>query len=337
MIANTQAPLQLPFAPKPFRGELFSSWLLRLADANCVPLDELLLGLHARYPSAPYALSLDLELDKGFLLAMARFSRIPVRTLSRMSLDKRVPFPEATLLLRFNDTVMGSRMICRRLGYAFCPHCIARQSFIHVPWEWAFACLLHCPVHSIPLCVGCPSCGELDPLPFGEIRAAGRVPCQLCGAALSDALAPKGYLTSHTILELERGYRNALLGADPQIAMLHGASGEQFRRFVDDTTRLAINALEEEPAARLDTHQPTLGASRHKLIGTVWQLVTNQSTDCDIYERRARYRKGLRIWRSLLMPLLPEGRHSLARASRAWPSPMRRRLQAALGNSSRKD
>jgi len=72
--------------------------------------------------------------------------------------------------------------------------------------------------------------------------------------------------------------------------MLHGAGGEQFRRFVDDTTRLVINAMDEEPAARLDTHQASLGASRHMLIGTVWQLVVNGSTDCDIYERRARYR-----------------------------------------------
>jgi hypothetical protein len=33
-----------------------------------------------------------------------------------------------------------------------------------------FASLLHCTVHGIPLCVGCPSCGELDPLPFGTIQ-----------------------------------------------------------------------------------------------------------------------------------------------------------------------
>jgi hypothetical protein len=337
MIGDTEAPLQLPFAPKPFRGELFSSWLLRLAGANFVPLDELLSGLQARYPSAPYALSLDVDLDEGFLLSMARFSRISVRTLRRLSLEKQIPFPKATVLLRFNCNAGASQLLCRRLGYAFCPQCIARQSSVHVPWEWALACLLHCSVHGIPLCVGCPSCGELDPLPFGAIPVAGRVPCQSCDATLSEDLAPKGRLTSHTILELERGYRTALLGASPRIAMLHGASGEQFRKFVDDTTRLVINAMDEEPAARLDAHQPSLGASRHKLIGTVWQLVVNGSTDCDIYERRARYRRGFTLWKSLLIPLLPEGRRSLARASRAWPSPLQRRLTAALSNSSLRD
>jgi len=92
MIVITEAPSQLPFAPKPFRGALFSSWLLRLAGANFVPLDELLLGLQARYPSAPYALSLDLDLEEGFLLSMARFSRISVRTLRRLNLEKQISF-----------------------------------------------------------------------------------------------------------------------------------------------------------------------------------------------------------------------------------------------------
>lgn len=221
--------------------------------------------------------------------------------------------------LRFNDNVGDSRLLCRRLGYAFCPHCIARQSSVHVPWEWALACLLHCSVHGVPLCVGCPSCGELDPLPFGAIPVAGRVPGQSCGATLLEDLAPKGCLTSHTILELERSYRTALLGDDPRIAMLHGASGEQFR-FVDDTTRLVVNTLEEDPAARIETRQPNLGASRHKLIGIVWQLVVNGSADCDIYERQTRYRRGLTLWKSLLIPLPPRTVEvSLARAGLGHP------------------
>jgi hypothetical protein len=145
-----QAPLQLPFAPKPFRRELFSSWLLRLAAANCVTLDELLAGFQASYPSAPYAFSLDVNFDDGFLIFMARFSRVPFRTLSRLSLEKQVSNPEAALLLRFNNNSSGCGLFSRRLGYAFCPYCIAHQSFVHVPWEWAFACLLHCSVHGTP-------------------------------------------------------------------------------------------------------------------------------------------------------------------------------------------
>jgi hypothetical protein len=180
-----QAPLQLPFAPKPFRRELFSSWLLRLADANCVTLDELLAGFQASYPSAPYAFSLDLNLDDGFLIFMARFSRVPFRTLSRLSIEKQVSNPEAALLLRFNNNSSGSRQLSRRLGYSFCPYCIAHQNFVHVPWEWTFAGLMHCSVHGTPRDVGCPSCGDLDPLPFGLTPAADHVPCQSCDANLT--------------------------------------------------------------------------------------------------------------------------------------------------------
>src|SRR5260370_40910222 len=64
--------------------------------------------------------------------------------------------------------------------------------------------------------------------------------------------------------------------------------------------------------------QRSLGSSRQELIGIVSQLVLNASTDCDMYERRARYRKDLKVWKSQLVPLTPEARRSLARVSRAW-------------------
>jgi TniQ len=313
-----QAPIQLPFAPKPFRRELFSSWLLRLAAANCVTLEELLAGFQASYPSAPYAFSLDVNLDDGLLGFMARFSRVPFRTLSRLSLEKQVSNPEAALLLRVNNNSSRSRLLSRRLGYAFCPYCIAHQRFVHVPWEWAFACLLHCSVHGTPLGVGCPSCGDLDPLPFGLTPVADQVPCQSCGANLLDDPTHKGRGTSsRTVLEFERGYREALLGAAPDMAPLHGASSAQFRQFVDDALRLVANLLDERPLAQYGRLQPPPGSSREELILPILQLVLNASTDCDMYERRARYRKSLKVWKLLLVPLTPEARRNLARVSRA--------------------
>jgi hypothetical protein len=333
-----QAPLQLPFAPKPFRRELFSSWLLRLAAANCVTLEELLAGLQASYPSAPYAFSLDVNVDVGLLRFMARFSRVPFTTLSRMSLEKQVSNPEAALLLRFNNDSSDSRLLNRRLGYAFCPYCIAHQSFVHVPWEWAFACLLHCAVHGTPLEVGCPSCGDLDPLPFGLIPGADHVPCQCCGANLLDDPTHKGRRPSpRTVLEFEKDYRAALLGAAPDQTLLQGASSAQFRPFVDDTLRLVANLLDERPFAQYGKLQPSRGSSRQVLIRTILQLVLNASTDCDMYERRARYRNSVKIWESLLVPLTPEGRRNLARLSRAWPSSLQRSLASALRQITRRD
>jgi TniQ len=330
-----QAPLQLPFAPKPFRGELFSSWLLRLAAANCVTLDELLAGFHASYPSTPYAFSLDVNLDECLLKFMASFSRVPFTTLSRLSLENQVFNPEAALLLRFNDNSRASRLLSRRLGYAFCPYCIAHQSFVHVPWEWAFACLLHCSVHGTPLGAGCPSCGDLDPLPFGLIPVADQVPCQSCGANLLDDHTDQGRTpSSRTVLEFESSYRAALLGAAPDLDLLHGTSGTQFRQFVDDTLRLVANLSDERLLARYGKLQQAPGPSRQELIRTILQLVLYASTNCDMYERRGRQRKSLKVWKSLLDPLTPEARRNLARLSRAWPSSLQRSLASALARNS---
>jgi hypothetical protein len=105
------------------------------------------------------------------------------------------------------------------------------------------------------------------------------------------------------------------------VVLLHGASGAQFRQFVDDTLQLVANLLDERPLARCGKLQLSLGSSRQELIGIVSQLVLNASTDCDMYERRARYRKDLKVWKSLLVPLTPEARRSLARVSRALGHP----------------
>jgi hypothetical protein len=176
-----------------------------------------------------------------------------------------------------------------------------------------------------PTVVGCPECGDLDPLPFGLIPAAHHVPCQSCGANLLDDPTHKGRgLSSRGVLEFERGYRAALVGAAPDLTLLQGASSAQFRQFVDDTLRLVANLLDERPLARYGKLQPSPGPSRQELIRTILH--------CDMYERRARYRNSLKVWKSLLLPLTPEARRNLARVSRAWPSS----LQRSLASPSRK-
>ena len=85
------APAQLPFAPTPFRNELFSSWMLRIAAANVVSLEELLLGLEANYPEVPCPDSLDWRLTPPFLKTMARFSRVSERRLRSLDLGARLP------------------------------------------------------------------------------------------------------------------------------------------------------------------------------------------------------------------------------------------------------
>ena len=85
----------------------------------------------------------------------------------------------SSLLLGFSTDNFNSdlRLHSRRTGYAFCPLCLAGQSVVHVPWEWAFVYLRHCSIHGKQLRSDCMSCGTQDPLPSASYqqRAISRV------------------------------------------------------------------------------------------------------------------------------------------------------------------
>ena len=51
-------PEVLPIAPRPIAGELISSWLLRVSVANGLTLAELVQGIEARFPEAPFRVSI---------------------------------------------------------------------------------------------------------------------------------------------------------------------------------------------------------------------------------------------------------------------------------------
>jgi len=56
------------------------------------------------------------------------------------------------------------------------------------------------------------------------------------------------------------------------------------------------------------------------------QLALREFLDCDVHERHARYREGLKLWKALLDPLMPTTRRELSLASPRWPPPLKRRL-----------
>ena len=100
--------------------------------------------------------------------------------------------------------------------------------------------------------------------------------------------------------------------------------------------QLLVNHQESQWSIRCGNHQAILLSSRHEMIGAISQLILNACTDCDMYERRARYRKSLKLRRLLLAHLTSDSRRSLARASRAWPSVLQRRFATAFGETTRR-
>ena len=89
---TSAAPRQLPMAPRPLKGELVSSWLSRVAAANCISLEELLdaLSLVNRWSRCPSE-CLDMNLDPVMRLALSDFCRVPSEFVSQLTLERQFP------------------------------------------------------------------------------------------------------------------------------------------------------------------------------------------------------------------------------------------------------
>ena len=77
----------------------------------------------------------DTSLPPLFLRVLWRFCRVSARTLQALVLLK-LPHLDTALLLRFpGGDPLSSRRKDQRVGYAFCPLCVANQDVIHLGWQ----------------------------------------------------------------------------------------------------------------------------------------------------------------------------------------------------------
>jgi hypothetical protein len=336
-MTTATAPSQLPFAPRPFAQELFSSWMLRVATANCVSLQELMLGLQSRHPDAEFPNVLDWSLPRGFLKAMSRFGRTPMRTLQSLDLLSRFPMAENVLLLRFIAVSDRSqRLRNKRTGYAFCPTCISQQPSVHVRWDWVFPALLRCRIHRNPLVHGCPECRDDDPLPFGAVPAVAQVLCRNCGANLAGTifgLHVRKLDEAHGVIE--RAYRNALHGAHPEAGLLGKAKENQFRRFVDDLVLLLAWYPSPELHPRLTDPRNLYLSFRREILRMIEALVLNAAPASQPRARSIKFQEGLKLWTRVFALLSERDAVWMEDASALWPPALRRRLNSALDHHER--
>lgn len=328
------APVRLPFTPKPLQTELFSSWWLRVAAANYVSARELLCGFRFRYPDVPLPSSLDSCLDPAFLQAIALFCRVPIRDLQSLDLRQRLPHSQHALLLRFGSASPSChRHWDLRVGYAFCPICIAEHPIVHVPWDWCLACLVCCSVHGTSLQLGCHSCGELDPLSF---ETPPRQDCWSCGVDLTSAPRTLDGLRRTGIALVEQTYRDALLGIVPDPTLLGRVSDRQFRGFVDDMLQLLTrDPLQHQKLQKIWKQHATLPPGK-LLLATIAGLILNAAPSSDPRLRSIRYRKSLKLWAELLPAISQSDADAIEKSSRLWPVELRRRYASALLHHKRK-
>jgi len=323
-MTTASAPSELPFTLTPFRGELFSSWLLRVAAANFVSIDELMLGFQSRYPEAPCPHSFDMGLDPQFRKLMAQFCRISARTLRSLDLGARLPGPGRVLIRSFRTPPLRCpRLRVKRLGYSFCPTCISEQRYVHVRWDWTFPVLLRCHPHQIPLMHGCPVCDDDDPLPFGADPNITPILCSNCGADLIGA-NPDSTCSQVGAAQIviEKLYRDALYGRSSRVALLQKATGIQFRRFVDDIFQLLCwypsPAL---PPSLTDPRNEHL-AFRTTVLETVAALVVDATSSTEP--------NGAYLWLRVLSLLSTREEELIESTSELWPATLSGRLHSAL-------
>ena len=329
------APAQLPIAPRPVHSELFSSWIMRVAAGNCISLWELFDAIEPSYPEVFALQSLDFSLPPLFLRALSRFCRLPVRTLQALDLRRKLPHLETALLLRFpGGDPFSPRRKDQRVGYAFCPLCVANQDVIHVRWEWCFACVLRCSTHRIPLQVACPVCGESDPLSFDSPDLKPNRTCWACGASLVDPTenSPRVRKYEPVIRAVEDAYRAALAGIAPHPSLVGKATDCAFRRFVDDMLQLLICFPQPGSAPQKTKDGGAALRPRQEPFAMISELIANAAPGSDTWERQSRYRRSLKLWADLFtLPTFSESDAiALERASRYWPVVLQKRFAAAL-------
>ena len=321
------APKELPFAPRPIATEVLSSWLLRVAAANHVPLRDLLQGFASRYGPVLTNVPIDYALPEDAITALSSFCRVAQKTIRTLDICQRLPHVKPALLLRFQKAdPFCPRHTLHRIRYAFCPRCLTGQRVIHVRWDWSVACLIRCAIHRAPLLDGCPVCGEADPLTF----AAGLelIPSPLCRSCGNDLRAaadsPDSIKQENEIQAVEDAYREVLQGIAPRL--IHKATDRAFRLFVEDVLSLLTRSLNTSTMSWTGT----VPFSRQDILQIIAALIANAAPGSDACAQRKHYARGLHLWATLLSIIPEHEGQTIEQASVLWPLALRRRFLSAL-------
>ena len=243
------APRQLPMAPPPLKGELVSSWLSRVAAANCISLEELLDALSlvnrwSRFPSE----CLDVNLNLVMQLALSDFCRVPPESVSQLTLVRQFPgVPKELFLSSPNFCGLSGCPTPPKAGYTFCPDCLKEAVRMgnpaFIPAMWSLAPLTHCRVHSRRLLSRCPVCLVKEPLFFPSPPKTGFF-CRSCGFDFSvnfvrERPAPR----IGAVMALEDAYINAVHGRAPDPKWLSEISSTDFKKLMESLVILFSSRL----------------------------------------------------------------------------------------------
>lgn len=149
-----------PIHPKPFEGEILSSWLSRTAAGHGLSLQQFHKLCLPRVPGQ--RVDLDQIDDEGFFAVLARGSGISVEDARRTGfvsdegrIYSRVVFNNLEWIAPLSLQDNGPR----RQAIPFCPSCLAADKVPYYRKRWRFAFHPVCPEHGL-LTYECPRCGH---------------------------------------------------------------------------------------------------------------------------------------------------------------------------------
>lgn len=181
-------PARLPVAPRPYRDELLSSWLARVACRYGLTAQELV----GHFAAEGNSLSSPLPIDDGAPAAdqarrWARACGVDPDRLNRLSLSWR--YPQRTRAWYVSrgpewmpSRVTGSPSVC--LACFAADQAAGRDAYLRAGWMLAERCI--CPVHGQLLRDRCISCHRRLAMAFRLREGCARPVCNHCDLFLAD-------------------------------------------------------------------------------------------------------------------------------------------------------
>lgn len=187
----------LPVRPRPYDGELFTSWLMRLAHANVqrLPFFTRMLTGDANF----WVHDADRHLRPDVVEQLAAATGVTpegVEALSLRAFEGRL-FPgfQPRSLPRWVLPLYKKGYLRERPGLVYCPHCLREKLYLRLHWRLSF--MTACPEHGCELLDACPRCQapyapQRNDLGFGQDWSVQPEPpfgyCAVCEADLRDAI-----------------------------------------------------------------------------------------------------------------------------------------------------
>jgi len=238
VIPELMMPCPLPVAPRPIAGELFSSWIERIAAANATTAAELLQCVTNCQQIERQDTLLDYRLAPTLRSALAIVCRASDLDVQALELSHQFRNLRPQWLLP--GTEMASIPVVKP---GICTECIAEQHSAGVPMhlraEWALAFLTHCPKHLGWLSTSCRNCYSSGAYAF--TAGGANLLCARCGLPIPLDFSTGDYGVSTgvgVVVALQAQMQRAARGLPPDPFWLGAISAKHFLLTTNDILHL---------------------------------------------------------------------------------------------------